>query len=551
MSLDGYTTYYFDSNSGNDNSEGLGDDAPKKTLGAAVNIIKSVKADSPTRVLFKAGSEYSGPFTVSGFKAADETPLIIGVYGETEDEKYVKISGGVSAVEVVGSNVRVSGIEATSPNGSRGFYVHTAEKGAMKNVVLTGNYIHDVNFKWAEEKSPEETDPSKVNVSKVCANADYTYSKGGIFFTAATETYIGESWFENVWVENNLVERTSRVGMFVDSQWAHRPGHDWGRNHYYDDDTNWFCHKNFNVRGNDFRYTGGDGMVLLATDGGYIENNTCFHAQYLGRSGYYNAGIWVHSCKNIVFQNNEAAYTFLRNGAGDGQGFDIDIGNENILFQYNYSHHNEGGGILLCNLATNEVQYDKNGDMVLDEDGLPITKTLASLWDKVTVRNNVFAHNAGSTVRMGGAVDGIDFVNNTVIQSSTKRMNIVSSGPFGPTSTPGKNWRIMNNIFVLKSEATVGFDISFGSGVEMSNNVFFGYEEKFVTEIAVNKDYLTVDPGLGDCVAENGLDGMKAFIPTNGDLMSAGVLLKNMSEVDYSGNSAKDVNYVGAFCKAK
>lgn len=61
------------------------------------------------------------------------------------------------------------------------------------------------------------------------------------------------------------------------------------------------------VRGNNISYVGGDSIVLLATDGGWIENNVSYHANYVGRGGYYNAGIWPHSCKNVVMQYNEAA----------------------------------------------------------------------------------------------------------------------------------------------------------------------------------------------------------------------------------------------------
>ena len=60
-------------------------------------------------------------------------------------------------------------------------------------------------------------------------------------------------------------------------------------------------------------------------------------------------GMWPISSSDIVMQYNEAAYCHLANGGADGEGFDIDIGCRNILFRYNYSHDNDGGGILLCN----------------------------------------------------------------------------------------------------------------------------------------------------------------------------------------------------------
>jgi len=42
---------------------------------------------------------------------------------------------------------------------------------------------------------------------------------------------------------------------------------------------------------------------------------------------------------------NEASFT---HGTADGEGFDSDYNSRNTLFQYNYSHDNEGGFMLIC-----------------------------------------------------------------------------------------------------------------------------------------------------------------------------------------------------------
>ncbi len=68
-----YTTYYFDSVSGNDANEGLDEDHPKKSLDAAAGIAKNTKESTPTKLLFKAGSEYTGKLTLEKFKAKDES----------------------------------------------------------------------------------------------------------------------------------------------------------------------------------------------------------------------------------------------------------------------------------------------------------------------------------------------------------------------------------------------------------------------------------------------------------------------------------------------
>ena len=50
--------------------------------------------------------------------------------------------------------------------------------------------------------------------------------------------------------------------------------------------------------------------------------------------------MWTFDCKNVVAQHNK----FMNShGPMDSYGFYIDYGNENVVFQYNYSFNNEGG----------------------------------------------------------------------------------------------------------------------------------------------------------------------------------------------------------------
>ena len=145
-----YTTYYFDNQKGIDAATGLSEAKPKKSLDEAMNIVKNVKAGVPTRILFKAGSEWTGSLAIEGFEAAEETPLLVGVYGATDEEQYAKIKDGTRLITVKGSNVRVSGFDLSGPKKSKkGITFITSGSGATKNVVISGNYIHDINYDWA------------------------------------------------------------------------------------------------------------------------------------------------------------------------------------------------------------------------------------------------------------------------------------------------------------------------------------------------------------------------------------------------------------------
>lgn len=533
-----YQTYYFDSVNGDDANNGLFANAPKKSVAEANRIISSCTQETPTKILFKAGSRYTETLKVVSFRAKKESPLLIGVYGQTPENQYATFSASPYCVEVSGSNVRVSGLELTCPTANRGFYVYTSEAGAMSNVVLKNNYLHDINFLWddlTEGNRPEDVDFDTVDPEAVCSNARYTYQNSAIYFTASTSSTQGASWFENVWIEQNEIERVARAGIFINSDWVRRPGINWGHNNYLDDQTGWYPHKNFNVINNDISYVGGDGIVAIAVDGGFIQGNTSYHAQYLGRSGYYSAGIWCHSSKNLVFQYNEAAYTHMANGSGDGQGFDIDIANQNILFQFNYSHHNEGGGILLINAPT----YNADGEKYYTD------------WKNVTIRNNVFADNDRTAFHIQGKVEKLFVENNTIVIPGTNgEQGIIKSNPHVDNTATGKDWVFSNNIFYLRNKRTSKFEIDFCPNAEFSNNIFYNFEDNFLTNKVKNYlDCYTFNPQLSVTEAMPGIDNMVQFSPSESGCFTSGGVLGMLLTSDYAGNFAVGKRYIGAFCE--
>ncbi len=553
ISTASYITYYFDSVNGNDANDGLSADTPKQSVAAANGVISGSNADEAVQVLFKCGSVYNTTLRVANFDAAEETPLIVGTYGKTESAQYATFSGAPYCVEISGSNVRVSGLEVTNPSATRGMYVHTAKAGAMKNVVIRANYIHDVNFQrngvaGLDPNNLDGSNPNYFAVGAVCHTSRYTNEHSGIYCDADSPTTVGASWFEDMWIENNTITAVARNGIFMTSQWARRPGAEWGNNTYVNDeyrypDKNfgWYAHKNVYVRENNISFTGGDGIVLIFVNGGYLESNTCYKAQYLGRSGYYNAGIWCHSSKNLVIQFNEASYTLLPNGAGDGQGFDIDIANSNILFRYNYSHDNEGGGILLCNAAGDNPTYGEDGKPIVDEWGLPIVQKRYSPWGDIYIMNNVFSDNGGNVFRIQGALDGLYISNNTVVLNSTST-GIVKSSDYGGTGVRIRNVAFTNNIFYGRSYISSPFDMSYCDSYYFDWNVFHN-----VGSASNSSNEIWRDPGLGNVWSYAGLQSAKAYAGS-AYACSVGLTLDRMAVSDLAGNNVKGKGYIGAVC---
>lgn len=579
-----YTTYYFDSISGNDTNTGLSETSPMKSMEKASEIIDSVEATTPVRILFKAGSAYSGStFVIGGFEATEETPLIVSTYGYAEgsENRFVKFTNArtstatVDCVKIQNGNIQISNIECDAPLATYGINVSPVDAGAMKNIVIKDCYVHDVGFLTKKEdinknqallglaaratediQIVEGVEPSDEEKLLIHPTKQYDARGAGIYMATATSSDVGPSWFENVWLENNKIERVSRSGIWISSSWVYRPGIQWGNNRYYDDDTNWYPHKNVYAVGNALNTIGGDGLVFIAVDGGYMENNTCYYAQYLGREPYYNVGIWPHSCKNLIIQFNEAAYTF---GTNDGQGFDIDIGCSDIVFQYNYSHHNEGGGLLFCNSATNVQKYDENGDYVLDERGKTIVEYRASYWGRVTIRNNVFADNDGPVIAAHGYISDWSFENNTVIlpaeRESTRTYEITDTEDMNDTKIVGDNWRLVNNVFYNRGDYSTTFEVNMTKHVSFDSNAFWGFDDNFhdelenpITTRITSSGTVKLDPGYADVVAKMGYENISAFIPTNNALFTGALELAKMSAYDMAQKTAKKgVYYYGAF----
>lgn len=541
-----YTTYYFDSINGSDSNSGLSSENAKKTLTAANSIIKSVVASKPTKVLFKANTTYEGNLMVANFISNDESPLIISTYGEGEKAKIIGPENG-TCIDIKSSNVRVSNLECTSPKGFRGIHVNTAKKGAMKNIVVSNCYIHDINFDQSMAKLPDNNQmPDSNTVQMICPDSRFSYSCGGIIFEANTPLAKGASWYENIWIDDNVVERVTRTGIWIFSNWAQRPGVDWGHNPYYDDDTNWYPHKNVYIRRNDVLFSGGDGIIMGACLDSFIEGNYCYNAQILGRPNYYCAGIWSHSCKNLVFQYNEASYTHTKR---DGQGFDIDIGNSNILFQYNYSHHNDGGGLLCCNTATNLVKYTKDGEMIVDEDGIPVTEKIMAPWHDIIIKNNIFADNQTADLILSGTVNDVKFENNTVIKTGEIANERIFDTKDFYTGIPGDRWNFSNNLFYLRKANTARFNMAFSKNYTFDDNLYYGFDEAFKAEVKEygETNYVEINPNFENPLASDGYDSVKNFIPRENKIFESAKSLASMLKYDILGNDVTNKKYYGAY----
>jgi len=294
-------TYYVDSARGDDANAGTRAAQPWRSL-EAVNGRELAPGDE---VRFVAGGVWRGSLSPRGSGAAGR-PVILGRYGhgarpriEGTDEDAVRLRNFPHVV-LEGLEITNHG-EGNRPR--RGVHIVADNVGPVAGVVVRDLFVHDVNG----------TNEQKDN--------------GGIIFRTLGDKR--PSRFDGLRIERNVVWRVDRSGIAAES-------YHWPRNR-------WFPSLNVVIRDNFVADTGGDGIVPWATEGARVEHNILRGANM--RAGSYNAGIWPWSADRTLFRLNRASgvRTTL-----DGHGFDSDYNSRGTRFEYNLSHDNEGGFMLIC-----------------------------------------------------------------------------------------------------------------------------------------------------------------------------------------------------------
>lgn len=301
--LQAANTFYVDSVQGRDENSGQSIAAPWKTL-ERVNQAEFHPGD---RILLKSGSRWQGQLVPKG-SGSPGRPLVIDSYGGTA---FPRIDGMGRVDDVVRlyniQQIEIHHLEITNQNSlsavRRGVHVVLDNFGTAQHIVLSGLYIHDVNG----------TNQIKDN--------------GGIIFRTKGEKK--PSRFDGLLIEKNIIWKVDRSGIAADSFHASRE--------------HWFPSLGVIIQDNYVADVSGDGIVPWATDGAVVEHNIVRDCNQ--SSGVYNAGIWPWSTDNTLIRWNEA---FLTHTTRDGQGFDSDFNSRNSVFEFNYSHDNDGGFILIC-----------------------------------------------------------------------------------------------------------------------------------------------------------------------------------------------------------
>lgn len=507
------TTYYVNCSAA---TNGSGTQAsPWNTVGS-VNSTTFGAGDS---ILFAAGTTCTGQLTPGG-SGASGSPITLGSYGS--GAKPVINANGATGPVIHLLNQQyweIGGLElvnsAASPAYRSGVLAENSSGGILHHIRVHDMYIHNISG-WP----------------------------GGWYATNAgvgvqTDHTTPVSTWDDVVVENNTFDHVDRIAVAV------TPDGD-GQGTGLTTGTV--------IRGNTMTYDGADDILVVKNDGALIDGNK---AGYGGAkntcppSGQYcngaSAGIWMSGSSNTVVQNNEV-YCHV-NGA-DGTGYDVDWGNHNTTFQYNYSHQNLGGFMLvmppfsIANEPTSTVPSD--GTVIrynISENdgsnaGCPTSGT-------PTHGTGVF-HFVGGVPNQSGSSSAVPLIYNNSIYVNKSGLNTPILYSRSGSSISGALSFKNNAVF---NYGTGGYFSTTGASV-YSNNLFYGNHPSSEPADAAK---VTADPQFrnpGNTNGSSSYTGTNAYqVHPSSPVIRAGAVISSNGGKDAFGNtvSATAAPNIGAY----
>ena len=448
------TTYYVDSNGGNDSNEGTSEGKAFRTL----DKVNALDLEPGNTVLLKKGSVFEDQalkFTKEDSGTA-EAPVKISTYGEGKrpqintnghgkwelnygtplDNQNHKWKGTVSSSILIedAEYLEIEGLELTNNRNSAtdtekdkayndayamdrtGVAGVAKDNGTVDHIVLNDLYIH--------------------NVTGNVYNKHMT--NGGIYFIVAKPTNEGETGiarYNDIQIRNCSLDTVNRWGIAVGYTYQWRQ---FTTGALSDATMAKYASSNVVIENNYLNHVGGDAITTMYLDRPLVQYNVSENAaEQINTKDYsqqqpsldangnengkqwVNAGrvaaaIWPWKCKNAIFQYNECFRTLhASDGNGDGQPWDADYG-DGTNYQYNYSHGNTASTIMFCGPES---------------------------------INNTFRYNISQYEDMG---------------------------PLDPAGNSG-NCQVYNNTFYIKEGLNTIWHRSHGNGgpVDMENNIFY------------------------------------------------------------------------------
>ncbi|MCX4674836.1 right-handed parallel beta-helix repeat-containing protein [Streptomyces sp. NBC_01433] len=425
------------------------------------------------RLLFRRGATCTGTLAPQGGGSA-RAPFTIADYGRGSAR--AKLDGAGAHDVVLLSNtqyVHLKALEITNadnPGSERnGVRLRLTDYGTARGFSVSGLYIHDVR------------------------GGDFKTLTGSSAIHIAVEGKAKASRYDGLDIGYNRIENVDREGIYFKSTFSKRDlvGEQQDPNVYPGE---WTPSTGVRIHHNTLKSLAGDGMKLDTTSGARVDHNRIDGFQL--RSPSANAGVWTFNTDDTTIEYNEVS------GGGnthDGMSFDADGASRNTVFQYNYSHDNKGGFLLICPYSG--------------------AKTIGTV-----ARYNVSRNDGARLIQnCWGPILDTRIYNNTFVNSAETVPGYLVQDDAGSPATTQHELSIRNNVFV--SEGTGGYALKNPTaGLTFDHNAFYG-----VDMTRPDPGGITADPKLRPDFR----------LGKGSPALAAGTVIENNGGKDYFGNKLK------------
>ena len=372
-------TYYIDHHNGNDENDGI----HKSTAWQSIEKVNTVEFLAGDSILFIRGGEWKGNLKPAGNGKRNFT-IVIGAYGEGA-LPIIDAGGKKNENDLMSASIYLYNQEYWEIRDIeiRNFEPVNLDKPVKKaGILVIGKDIgtlHDFKF--------ENLKIYKVNGSLV------TRENGGIFFNIIADSIPENrkpSNFDGIYLNNCYFLEVDRSGFQTQSFWKSRDLYsEFGQNFSGNKVNNWYPSHNILIEHCKFEDVGGNGLITRVAESPVVQHNIFVKcsSRTTGNASY------PYNCNNALWQYNEACYTIYNEGDVDASGFDSDYLCKNTIIQYNYSHHNDWGGLLVCSWGQVDGSFN----------------------DGTIVRYNVFQNEKHHMIRFSGNTSNTLIYNNIFV----------------------------------------------------------------------------------------------------------------------------------------
>lgn len=429
--MDAKRTFYVSSFRGDDRNNGTSAETPFRTL-RSINRQERKPGDV---ILLERGSVFEEEYLHIFGGGSKEAPVVIDAYGE----------GDLPRIDAAGSGLWYQnyGAPLDAPTHVwRGYvssavllydaeYITVRNLEIMNRVLLQGEYYNQGDLMNRTGVSVIAKDAGTLHrieldglyVHDVSGNVyDKHMNNGGIYVSAlapADEEKTGIARYEGLYIHHCTVERCRRWGIAAGYTYRHG---EFTSLEIPDEIAQTYGSVDVRIEHNRLREIGGDAITPMYCFRPLVQYNVseyvaqdinpAVYAEPGDRGGMVAAAIWPWKCKDALFQYNEAAHTCFNQ---DGEAWDADSG-DGTVYQYNYSHDNEGGCVMFCEGESINNTFRHN---ISVNDGLAKSGVITPVRNQdAHIHDNTFIIADGVPfIRTGMSEGGMLVENNLIIHA--------------------------------------------------------------------------------------------------------------------------------------